>query len=66
MGGVIEIALGVYCGWATWLICHYGQYGILPFLALYTSGFLTVGILTVLHTTGFTRRRLEAAESGRA
>ena len=65
-GGVIEIALGVYCAWATWLICHYGQYGILPFLALYTSGFLTVGILTVLHTTTLTRRPREAAESGGA
>jgi hypothetical protein len=63
-GGVVEIALGVYCAWATWLFCHYGQYGVLPFLALYTSGFLTVGILTVLHTTTFTPGPREAAESG--
>ncbi|MBI4241161.1 MAG: hypothetical protein HY613_05540, partial [Candidatus Rokubacteria bacterium] len=41
---------------------HHGQYGALPFLALYTSGFLTVGALTLLHTATFTPAPLEAAD----
>lgn len=55
-GGVIEIGLGVYCAWATWLSWSQGQYGAAPFLLLYTSGFLTVGGITVAHTTGWSRR----------
>jgi len=52
-GGLVEIGLGLYCAWTTWLFWHHGQYVILPFLALYTSGFLTVGTLTVLHTVAW-------------
>ncbi|MCI0369963.1 MAG: glycosyltransferase [candidate division NC10 bacterium] len=46
-GGVMEIGLGLYCAWTTWLFWHHGQYGVLPFLTLYTAGFLTVGTLTI-------------------
>ncbi len=49
-GGVVEIALGLYCAWAAWLFWTSGQYGVLPFLALYASGFLTVGGLTLCQT----------------
>lgn len=55
-GGLVEITLGVYCAWATWLWWAEGQYGGAPFLLLYTTGFLTVGGLTLLHTAGWARR----------
>jgi len=55
-GGLTEIGLGAYCAWATWLCWDQGQYGAAPFLLLYTSGFFTVGGLTVLHTTGWSGR----------
>ena len=58
-GALIEVALGLYCAWTTWLFWDHGQYGALPFLLLYTVGFLTVGILTILHATGV-RRAAEA------
>jgi hypothetical protein len=48
-GGLIEIALGLYCAWSAWLFWVHQNYAALPFLALYTSGFLTVGVLTILH-----------------
>jgi cellulose synthase/poly-beta-1,6-N-acetylglucosamine synthase-like glycosyltransferase len=48
-GGLIEIALGLYCAWSAWLLWVHQNYTALPFLALYTSGFLTVGVLTILH-----------------
>jgi cellulose synthase/poly-beta-1,6-N-acetylglucosamine synthase-like glycosyltransferase/cytochrome c553 len=48
-GGVVELALGLYCAWTAWLVVARGEYGVLPFMLLYTVGFLTVGALTVLH-----------------
>jgi cellulose synthase/poly-beta-1,6-N-acetylglucosamine synthase-like glycosyltransferase len=50
-GGVIELGLGAYCVWTTWIFWHHGQYSVLPFLLLYAAGFLTVGTLTIVHTT---------------
>ncbi len=50
LGSVVEILLGLYCAWTTWLFWHDGSYGALPFLALYATGFLTVGILTIRHS----------------
>jgi hypothetical protein len=32
-----------------------GNYGVLPFLALYAVGFLTVGVLTIRHSGGASR-----------
>jgi glycosyltransferase involved in cell wall biosynthesis len=46
-GGVAEILLGLYCASATWLFCRDGQWAVVPFLLLYTTGFLTVGWLTI-------------------
>jgi cellulose synthase/poly-beta-1,6-N-acetylglucosamine synthase-like glycosyltransferase len=50
-GGMIELGLGAYCVWTTWIFWHHGQYGVVPFLCLYAAGFLTVGTLTIVHTT---------------
>jgi cytochrome c553 len=47
--GLVEFALGLYCAWTTWLASGHGQYGVLPFMLLYTVGFLTVGFLTMSH-----------------
>ena len=44
-----EIVLGLYCAWTSWLFWSRGEYGVLPFTILYTTGFLTVGALTILH-----------------
>ncbi len=54
-GGFVELGLGAYCAWTVWLFWQHGQYGTLPFLLLYTAGFLTVGTLTILHASGVTR-----------
>jgi len=48
---VPELLLGMYCGWTVWLFISHGRYGVLPFMLLYTTGFLTVGVLTILHAT---------------
>ncbi len=48
-GGVVELGLGFYCAWTAWLVGSHGLYGVLPFMLLYTAGFLTVGALTMLH-----------------
>jgi mono/diheme cytochrome c family protein len=50
-GGVPEVALGLYCAWTAWLFLSRGQYAVLPFMLLYTAGFLTVGLLTFLHAS---------------
>jgi hypothetical protein len=61
-GGIAEVGLGLYCAWATWLYWTLGLYGAVPFLALYTAGFLTVGGLTVRHGAwaGRVRHRVAA------
>ena len=48
-GGVIEVALGLYCVWSAWLFCVHESYATVPYLALYAMGFLTVGVLTFFH-----------------
>jgi cellulose synthase/poly-beta-1,6-N-acetylglucosamine synthase-like glycosyltransferase len=48
-GGSIELSLGLYCAWSTWLFWAHQSYGAVPFLALCTAGFLTVGTLTFMH-----------------
>lgn len=50
--GLPEIGLGSYTAWATWQTWQDGRYAILPFLILYAAGFLVVGALTILHSTG--------------
>jgi len=48
-GGVVELGLGVYCAWTAWLMGSHDHYSVVPFMLLYTAGFLTVGALTMLH-----------------
>jgi mono/diheme cytochrome c family protein len=48
--GFSELALGLYCACALWLFWVDGQYAVVPFLALYTTGFLTVGWLTIVQS----------------
>jgi cellulose synthase/poly-beta-1,6-N-acetylglucosamine synthase-like glycosyltransferase len=50
--GILEIGLGSYCTWAMWDAWLQEQYGILPFLGLYSAGFLIVGALTIVHSGG--------------
>ena len=50
-GGLIEIMLGIYCAWSVWLFWSHRSYGAVPILGLYMAGFLTVGILTIVHAT---------------
>jgi len=49
-GGLAELALGLYCACAVWVFWRDGQYAVAPFLALYTTGFLTVGWLTIVQS----------------
>lgn len=48
--GVLEILLGVYCAWSLGYYLSAGKYLVGPFLAVYTSGFLFIGLLTLAHT----------------
>jgi glycosyltransferase involved in cell wall biosynthesis len=48
-GGLIEVALGLYCAWSTWFYYIHRSYAAVPILALYTTGFLIVGVLTLVH-----------------
>jgi cellulose synthase/poly-beta-1,6-N-acetylglucosamine synthase-like glycosyltransferase len=50
-GGVVEVALGLYCAWSTWFFYNHQSYAAVPFLALYTSGFLVVGGLTLVQSS---------------
>jgi cellulose synthase/poly-beta-1,6-N-acetylglucosamine synthase-like glycosyltransferase len=65
-GALAEIALGLYCAWTTWLFWQQGQYGVLPFLALYTAGFLTVGALTIAQGTLWGQRHETSGNTGGA
>jgi cellulose synthase/poly-beta-1,6-N-acetylglucosamine synthase-like glycosyltransferase len=55
-GGLVEIALGLYCVWGACVFWLHREYGVVPFLLLYASGFVTVGTLTILHAAGGARR----------
>ncbi len=59
--GLAEIALGLYCALAAWLLVSDGQYTVAPFLALYAFGFLTVGGLTLSQSRGFAAARARGA-----
>jgi hypothetical protein len=50
--GLLELGLGSYIAWAIWQTWQDEQYAILPFLILYMAGFLVVGALTILQSTG--------------
>src|SRR5262245_66196052 len=46
--GLAEIAIGLYCALGAVLVWHHGEYGVVPFLFLFTCGFMAVGILKLL------------------
>jgi len=48
----LELTLGVYCLFSFFIYIDSGRYLVGPFLAVYASGFLSTGILTMYHTFG--------------
>ena len=46
---IIEIGLGVYCLTGVYLFFGFSNAIVSPFLALYASGFLFVGMLSIIH-----------------
>jgi hypothetical protein len=63
--GLLEIGLGAYIAWVAWQTWQDGQYAILPFLILYTAGFLVVGALTILQSTSGGKLTLPTTEAER-
>jgi len=55
LGGAAEIALGLYCAAATQLFWAGAYYAMVPFLALYTLGFLVVGGYTIVQSIALRR-----------
>ncbi len=49
---ILEVLMGVYSIGSILAALHRGNYGILPFLAIFAAGFLAVGIRTGLSQTG--------------
>lgn len=48
----LELTLGVYCLFSFFIYIDSGRYLVGPFLAVYASGFLSTGVLTMYHTFG--------------
>lgn len=48
--GIFEVLLGSYCVWSLGYYLAAGKYLVGPFLAVYASGFLFIGLLTLAHT----------------
>lgn len=46
---VVEILLGLYCMTSFYMFFGYTNFVVSPFLILYASGFLFVGIISILH-----------------
>jgi hypothetical protein len=49
---VLEVLMGFYSIASIFAALKNGNYGILPFLAIFAAGFITVGIRTGLSQTG--------------
>lgn len=49
---ILEVFMGIYSIGSIFAALKNGNYGILPFLAIFAAGFLTVGIRTGLSQTG--------------
>ncbi len=56
-GGAAEVLLGVYCAAGTQLYWATAHYAMVPFLALYTLGFLVVGTYTLAQSVAVHSRR---------
>ncbi len=55
-GGAAEVALSVYCAAGTYLYWAAQHYAMVPFLALYTLGFLVVGAYTIAQSVAIRPR----------
>ena len=53
--GGLELLLGIYCAWSFGYYLTAGKYLVGPFLAVYASGFLFIGLLTLAHTMVLSR-----------
>ncbi|MDY6971359.1 MAG: glycosyltransferase [Thermodesulfobacteriota bacterium] len=51
----LEILVGLYCACSLQYYLLAGKYLIGPFLAIYTAGFLFIGMLTVFHSAGLSK-----------
>ena len=47
--GIIELAMGLYCSYSLQVYIQQAKYLVGPFLAIYASGYVFVGLLTVIH-----------------
>lgn len=54
---LFEIGLGLYCSYSLTVYWSAGKYLVGPFLALYAAGFLSVGLLTLVHSMGMAHGR---------
>jgi len=54
---IFEITLGLYCSYSLTIYWSAGKYLVGPFLALYSAGFLAVGVLTLMHSMGVAHGR---------
>jgi len=52
VSSLLELVLGVYCLFSFFMYLDSGRYLVGPFLAIYASGFLFTGVLTLYHTFG--------------
>jgi cellulose synthase/poly-beta-1,6-N-acetylglucosamine synthase-like glycosyltransferase len=49
---IIELTLGIYFGYVTYYAWDMGIYGVIPFLLLFLSGFLYMGIMSLAQDAG--------------
>jgi cellulose synthase/poly-beta-1,6-N-acetylglucosamine synthase-like glycosyltransferase len=55
---LVEISIGLYCAYSLGVYMYEGMYLVGPFLALYSAGFLFIGLLTIAHHLGLDRLRI--------
>jgi cellulose synthase/poly-beta-1,6-N-acetylglucosamine synthase-like glycosyltransferase len=48
--GIIEVVIGIYCSCSFYYYLSSGKFLVGPFLAIYASGFLFTGLLTLFHS----------------
>jgi cellulose synthase/poly-beta-1,6-N-acetylglucosamine synthase-like glycosyltransferase len=54
---MLEILLGVYSLFSLGFYLSAGEFVVSPFLAIYAAGFLFMGLLTIVHSLGFSSSR---------
>jgi cellulose synthase/poly-beta-1,6-N-acetylglucosamine synthase-like glycosyltransferase len=53
---VVEVMLGIYCAYSLSIFIGTGHFLSSFFIAIYTAGFLFIGLLTFAHSFGFSKR----------